>query len=289
MQAKSWIMLRVLLNYFHPSNSDALLRYLPNEDAAAIRAQKIDSDNVSLTVEQPQDVIERMHYSWLLPAFKELPVQVHNPLLSVLPENFSSKLGPLLQQVPQGTQNSYAIPVRKFLLSLLYKRVKPVDVLPLEFLPQTELSQLVDWNKQRLVELINMLGLYDLAAEVRHIIDQKRVKQIYGHLSKKQKPFLRECLHHKEKITATPLNLKQWDGSHQGLEKLLHRRGLIRFGKALCGQHPDLLWYITHILDSGRGSILEKHYSPQALPGITPVLIQQVINAMNYLNPKSTS
>ncbi len=288
MQAKSWIMLKALLNHFHHSE-DSLLRYLPPEDAAGVRSQKIAFDNAAVALQQPKDFVEKIHYSWLLPALKKLPAPLHNTLLAVLPEGHSSKLGLLLKQTPVDTGASFADPVRVFLLNTLYKHVKPAEILPVEFLPQTSLSELANWNKQQLIELIDILGLYDLAEEMRYIIDQKRVKQFYTHLSKKQKPFLRECLHQKEKITATPLNLKLWDGSRRTLERLLHQRGIVRLGKALCGQHPDLLWYIKHILDVGRGAALEKHYSPQALPGVTPVLIQQVLNAIKYLEPKSAS
>lgn len=290
MQLKGLVMMRVLLNRYHRANPAVLLKCLPQEESSALLSLDIASNDVASALVQPIELIKRIHYSWLITVIKNLPKMLHEPLLLALPEPFPSKLRLALgmPSTSDADAKSLGNPIKIFLINKLYALVKPPSVLPPSFLPTTSLSSLTEFNKTQLVELIDFLGLHDLAEGMRYIIDKKLLEKLSVSLSTQQREFIRLCMRQQEKIAATRLELDQWDGTPEKLKHLLHRRGLLRFGKALCGQHPDLLWHITHILDSGRGEIVMKYFSPEMTPGITPALAQQVINVMNFLQPKST-
>lgn len=289
MQMKSWVMLRVLLNKYHQKASDTLLKILPEEDAKGVISLNAYSNRPEIVLTQPEELIQNIHYSWLVDALKAIPKTIQEPILAALPSSNAAKLRQLLNLTTLPQREILSSPAKTFLINTLYNHVKDHNVLPLEYLPQTELSVLVKLTKNQLVELIDFLAIYDLAESVRNIIDKDRIKKIYQHLSPSKIQFLRACLQQKERLSAASLKLEQWDGDWGKLEKILHGRGLIRLGNALCGQHPDFVWHLTHMLDIGRGTRLQANYSAKAIPQITPILAQQVLNLVNIITQKRTS
>lgn len=285
MQAKAWIMLRVLLNRFHPNFSEAMLTCLPQDETKALLAQEVSSNNVALALTHPAVAIEKIHYSWLVPAFQKMPKYLQKPLLWALPPGQAAKIRDFLK-FPYEPPSALAPAIQSLLINLLYTEVKHTEILPSEYLPQTSLTSLANLTKPQLVELIDFLGIYDLAEEVRYIIDRSLLKNLHTCLSTKQRQFLHTCLHQREKIAASPMEFKKWDGDCKKLENMLHRRGLVRFGKALSGQHPDLIWHITRILDTGRGALLAEYCTPQPIPGVTTALVEQLVHLMEFLNLK---
>lgn len=286
MGATNPVMLRVLLNRYHHGKKDALVRCLPAEEAKEVLALDLQANDPAVLLKASLDRLPYIHYSWLRPAIQKMPPFLHGPLLSVLPEFQASKLR---RWFPVETVKTELSPVmRNFLINSLLAHLDDKNVMPLAFLNSTPLTPLATSKKEQLMELIDFLGVYDLAAEVRHIIDKERLKRLSPCLSAKKKQFLHMCLHQPERLAPARLDLNLWDGDCPKLLSLLHKRGIARLGKALCGQHPDLVWHIGHILDVGRGTMLKHFYSPNPIPGITPVLAQQVINLMSFLYTKST-
>ncbi|MBA3958312.1 MAG: hypothetical protein H0X51_07980 [Parachlamydiaceae bacterium] len=284
MQAKSLTILRVLLNHFHQSVREPLLRCLPPNEASEVLAQETASNHISAVLNAPQELVQRMHYSWLRPALEKLPPLLQGSALTLLSAEQFDKLLPMAPEANPEVRLSE--PMRAFVFNTFYKKLGQPTVLPLPFLPQTPLMELTKWNKTQLVELIQFLGIHDLASEVRHIIDKGRLKQLSPCLSAKQKQYLHICLHHPEKLAATPFGLSQWDGDCKKLTSQLHRRGMLRLSRALSGHHPDFVWHIAHILDIGRGSLLLQQFSPKAIVGVSPILVQQIINLMTFLQTK---
>lgn len=276
MDKRGWMMLRVLINRYNPKAGNALLKFLPEDELQAVTNLDIRSTDLTPILQQPQKSLAKIHYSWIQPFLKNFP----DSLQSVV-------IGALTAEQIAGLQISSPVPIsdlaRTFILNQLYHLLKISDHFPVEYLPETELSPLAKWMKQQLVNLIDFLGLYDLASEVRHIVNRDYLKNIYSCLTPKQFYYLKVCLHQKEQITSPKLGIDPTKQDCVKLKQVLHRRGLLRLGRALCGQHPDLVWYIAHKLDMGRGHILLKEYQHEALSKITPILKQQVLNLMNFL------
>lgn len=285
MQSKRWMMLRVLLNRFHGGNPDALLKCMSAEKAQEVMGCKTLVQDYSSAIALPLESIQAVHYTWLEPAFKKIPTTVHALILATLPEPQASKLSKVLGVAPFETP--LADTIKGFFLGLFYDHFKDPAVLPVSFLPETPLRVLLNFTKEELVELIDLLGIYDLAEEIRQIIDKKKLQSLYLCLSEKKQQFLRICLHHRDKLSSPKLELNNWYGDPEKLESILHKRGLHRLGKALSGQHPDFFWHLAHKLDTGRGMLLQKYFTSVAIPGVTAMLIQQVMNVLNFLNKKS--
>jgi hypothetical protein len=286
MEARGPVVLRVLLNHFHQTVKDNMLRCLPSEEARQVRQQDTSSNNAEAILDWPNEFLGRIHYSWLQPHIEKVPQAFQGALISALPDSQASKLRSRLKISDKFMPS---LPIQKYLKSTLCRQLRLDEVLPISFLPNSPLSLLVEWDKNQLVELIDFLGIHDLAGEVRHVIDKDRLNKLSPCLTHRQKQFLRICLHQQEKLVSSRIGLDVWQGDCEKLNRNLHRRGLLRLGKALSGQHRDLVWHIAHILDVGRGNILLQYYSPAIVPGVTSTLVLQVTNLMSFLQTKSGS
>jgi hypothetical protein len=288
MQSKTSMLIKMLINRFHPDENDSLLKYLPEEEAKAVQQQNITYTDPNPLFSLSKDIIARMHYSWMVPSFQKLPAWKQQILASALPPEQGVGLKRILKI--GGRKDKPTPALKTFLTDKLLEVWHPnKDVMPLAFLPASPLSPLLNLSKSKLVELIDLFAMHDLAESIRHIVDKNRLKTIYNCLSPTKQQFLRMCLHQKEKVTASKLEITKWDGDKKKLEQILHKRGLLRLGKALCGQHPQFFWYIMHTLDTGRGETLSRYYKEDPIPEISPLLVQQVLSLINFIKQKDDS
>lgn len=269
-------MFRVLVNRYHPKSAEALLKFLPRDQLTDISSVHIHSDDLRPILQHPQNAISRIHYSWIKPLVDKFPERLQPAIIAALnAEQIAGIKAPLETPITDLAKS--------FIINKLCYELNIQHRIPIEYLTLNEFSPLANWSKQQLVNLIDFLGLYDLAAEVRHIVNRDHLKNIYTCLTPKQFHYLKVCLHQKEKLTTPKLGIDPSKQDCTKLTQIIHRRGLSRLGKALCGQHPDFVWYLAHTLDTGRGAILLKEYQPQELPKVTSLLKQQVVNVMNFL------
>lgn len=277
---------RVLLNRYHGKNFSEALKLLPTEKAQEILHETTSASDPSKALYDASEVLQQVHYSWLAPLLKSKPALFQPFYLSTLSEEQKKGLTKFLD-LPKGLENS-SHPLKKYLSHLLYVEFGLNQLLPIGFLPSSPFLRLLSLKKSTLVELIDFLGLYDLSEEIRNIVDTKNLKNIYSCLTAKKQQFLRICLHQKERITLPKLNLEKWDGNCSELAKMLHKRGIIRLGKALSGQNPDLISYLTYILDVGRGTLLKKEIEKQEIPTVSQALTTQVFNVLNFLEKEKS-
>lgn len=280
MEAKGWMLLQTLLNRYHKGSISPLLCYLPQEEVEKITLYPTESQDVALAAVQPEQLIQQIHYSWLALAFEKLNDLIKPFILASLPATQSEGIQKMLKLSPPTVQ--VAPPFKNIFIYFFLQQCER-SPLPLSFLPASKLTPLLDLTKHQLVELIDFMGLQDLAAEIRHIVDKNKLKKVYLCLSPKKKKFLKICLHHKEKIPADSLTLDRWDGSSAKLENALHRRGLSRLGMALSGQEPGFIKHLILKLDKGRGSILEKNIMEKEIPEVTQAMITQTLNLIKFL------
>lgn len=281
MKPRGWMFLKVLINRYHQGMPDTLIRYLPKEDVDALSKQSISSPNIEPLLNHAQEILETLHYTWLKPFIDKFPAALQPFITASLPESQSLAL----QRQSEATSKLPLVPasLKPFFLQTLYNTMGVEERLPIVYLPETPLSPLIHWKKNDLIELISFLGLHDLTSAIRHIVAKQALQGIYDCLSPKELNYLKICLHQKDPIVAPPLNinLKQLDGKQ--LIKDLHQRGLMRLGMALSEQHPDLVWYLSRLLDTGRGKLLTKFSSSKTNPKVVQALTTQVTNLMNYL------
>lgn len=289
-ESTHWTMLKLLLNRYHKRGGDAVLQRLPEPIRSATQNTFVGScDQPQVWLDYPQKVLEKIHYSWLLPIFLKIPPFFHRSFLYLLTDPGAGKLAHLLR-IPPNHVKGVQQPPQGILRMLAHRLWGQLDegkgILPLEFLPSSPLTTLLDSDASELALLIDYLGLYDLAEEIKQIIDTKKIKQIYTFFDEQKCQFLRQCLRQQEKMTSSRLNIAQWDGGEASLNKMLFNRGVLRLGRALSGQHPHLIWHICHRMDVGRGSAVQKAVQSEASKTTTPLLIQQLLNTLNFLRKK---
>jgi len=285
MQTKSCLMLRLLIEQFDQGSQDALIQSLPPDTQEQIRSIDTQGRAAKDAIISPLDCLSTMHYSWLEQCLKTYPSTLKAVMVSALPKQAIPPLKALLSingSLPAISNQR----IRAFLLRQLYQKLGGSKPPPLSLIPSSKMNVLLKLEKHRFVELIDLLGIYDLAEKMRHIVDKEKLQAIRNSLSPKRREFLSYCLQQIEKVQVSELDITQWKGDTKQLMNMLHRRGLLRLGKALSGESPALLALLCLKLDTGRGTILKKCYNEQELPNITPLLAEQVLSIVRYLTPK---
>jgi hypothetical protein len=288
MQTKSALMARLLVNRYVKGNVQPFLAPLPGEESKAISAIDTTLNDPLVLLKAPSERLSQLHYTWLKPIFEAFSEEVSQLQLSMLPKKLAEQLAKSLNL--KVSSQKIAPSMKEYLNKIFLSKIDGIaEVTPLELLPAESLTFLTGLSHLEIVELCDFLGLYDIGGEMRQIVDQKILKNVYLALNPKEQSFLKLCLASKVKLVAPVLGLDRWNGDAVKLRHAIQARGLLRLGKALAGSHPDLLWHIAHKLDKGRGETLLRYYVKQPISGVTPLLIQQVQNVMNIMKKKSES
>lgn len=272
--------LRVLLNREHNGAVENTLKMLPEEEAQAVLSQNIRSDNLQPFLIQPEDLFKQLHYSWLMESIQQFPSHMQPYLVLSLPDEQSVQIR---KQLPVEDGLKLSPLVKTYFQNLLAEKIHEQSHIPLELLPEFPLSSLATLSKNELQEVVDYLGLYDLADEVRRIVDTKGLKNIYAGLGSKQQQFLRHCLHQKEKLVSTRLNIDHWQGDNKELLKIIHKRGLIRLGQSLSGHPKEFVHHLSQTLDTGRGKLLIQFSSNPTPAPVAQILTSQVQSVLNFL------
>ncbi len=281
MNTKSATYLRVLGNRFHKGPVEQLIKMLPKEEAELVLGVSSQSQEIAAPFATPLEQIQRIHYSWFVPLIASEPAERQGLMVGALPQAHADGVRKLLRKNPQILDTSSLL--KQFIQQQMLNKLSSTTRLPLAFLPKTDLTPLSELTKAQLIEVADYLGIFDLAEEIRRLVNKNHLRVIYSALNPKKHQFLRQCLHQKEKIATPRLHLENWHGDNKELHKILHIRGLARLGKALHNQHPDLIWAIVHKLDTGRGKRVEHHAIQDEKAGVVFALTSQVLNVLTFL------
>lgn len=259
-----------------------MVRFLPKEEAESLTANPTQAHDVLFAVAPPYDKLKKIHYSWFTEPLKRLPVPLQHLIIASLPEVQRKGVCQLFN-ITSGLPR-VAPPIQDFLLKLFLDLISKKEEQPVQLLPQRKLSFLANLDKQQLTDVIDLLGLYDLAHSVRKIVDKGQLQKVFSSLSTRQQQYLRMCLHQSDCLPPPPFLLDHWDEQTKTLQRLAHRRGLYRLGKALSGYPLSFVDTLTRILDTGRGQLLSQSYEKETPRGIAGSLEMQVINVVKYLS-----
>ena len=278
------LFLKVLLNRAHTNIPTSLLQKLPPEEAEAIARFSITATDPKPLLNHNNNTLSKIHYSWISAYLKSIESKERRSFLSCLDEEQSRGVARLLGDTTPVPVHSLLL--KKFYLTRLFSQLPFRKHLPLEYIPSSPFKRLAELSKTNLVEIIDLLSMYDLSQEIRRIVATKNLKNLYTCLSSQQQHFLRLCLNQKDKVVTASLHLEKWNGDCKTLQRTLQQRGISRLAIALSGQHPDLLWHIAHTLDTGRGRLLLKQVKEEEVPRLTTAISLQLENILNYLVKK---
>ncbi|MDP1608547.1 MAG: hypothetical protein Q8L98_04445 [Chlamydiales bacterium] len=278
MKSRREIVLQAFLGKLPPEKREKLETFLPEE------LRYSPQEETHSNKEPSKDLFEQIHWSWFLPTLKTYAEKEQQCFLAALPKDVADNISASLHITPLSEPLTQS--ANSYLLGLLKSSLIPssADLLPQEYLPASPLNQLLSITKKQFIELLQLLGLHDLAVELRQIVDTKTLKKLHSFITEKEHKRIKELSSYQKNSLSPRQLLDRWDGEEESLRILLHRRGLIRLGAALQSQHPDLIWHICHQLDIGRGSSLLKLCSQETPSTLSESIFQEIDDLIrNYL------
>ena len=217
-----------------------------------------------------------IHSSWFVKALQEYPEELHPLFVSFLPKVQAAQVVEILKI------QSLSLKAEKFLRPFFLQRLLDVmeepALLKKELLPKSEMNLLLNLNRKNLFHVADLLGFYDLAADLRFVIQKELLNQIRKALTPEQQQFLNYCSQQPVKWVPPKLNLKAWDGSKEQLKRLLHARGLTRIAKAVFQEVPSFKWHLLRHMDTGRAKIVQNEFYKKQEPALLPYFKNQVLH-----------
>lgn len=231
--------------------SDAFLKFFPKEDEGALKKTPGFTE-IPRSVFSPLDILSGIHESHLAPLLAKYPEEVQKLIRSSLPENGAKELIPL----PPFAKN--------YFIQLFYSQNFKETVYPKEFLPKNALNELLLLTKAQLVLLIDLLGIEDLAIDLKKVMDRQVLEGIRKELSAYQRQYLSLLLQKTTLVLIQPERISFWQ--HE-TRKQVQRKGMVRLAAALQGCDAKFLWYILQLLDVKRaGELQEALFAKEKLP-----------------------
>jgi hypothetical protein len=286
VEAKGWRLLHSLLKWTHkeegaPPNLESLATFLPEEERAAFLQEKEEGAPLATKIDLAAP-FQDYHYSWLQAPLNKAPPAFRSLAVRAFPEPTQSALQKTLDL--EKKEPILAPGIRHFILSLFARLYAP-DMMPIEQEANRggKLAPLLKLEKKALLELVDLLGLWDLSHDVKRVIDRKLLHTIFLSLSEKEQSCLKKCLQAQDVMPPHSLDLTNWNGEQEELLRLLTIRGLARLGKALSGQPLEVIKALVRRLDTGRAQQLMGYVSKKEIPRTSAAAIGQVLQAIVWV------
>ncbi|MBS0585015.1 MAG: hypothetical protein JSR76_01785 [Verrucomicrobia bacterium] len=209
-----------------------------------------------------KELFAKIDPSWYTPYIETLGEKEQNLLLSAL-----------------GKKESYefSTPLSLFFLNYLFHKIFKEKPLPLSYLIGDKLAPLALASKEELYKLFRFLALFDLAPELKKVLNAKTLQKMEELLTKEECAFLQQIQTQKNPVQFGAIGLNNWDGNIEKMQSALLDRGMNRLAKALNLSSLDLEWYIKHTLDLPTARRFTSFLSTTTDPRITIFLIEQVL------------
>lgn len=276
----AFMICKALLERCPVDEQSALLALLPNE--ARKELEQLPSASLPTPGAKISDPLTHIHPSWLAPFLRTLAKHDLKLFLAALNKD---QREPLMQQLGF----SDALPTlshsgkqfaRRFLLNQL---LHGHDILLPPFTPPSAIRSLIQMSAHRLLTVMQYLGLYDLAFEMRQIIDTAQLNKVLGALHDDEIHFMKQVSEQGNPIIFKRLFLRGWDGKRTTLLHLLQERGMQRLALALYEENASLVWIVTHALEMTTATKLLKLRTKPSEKRMPRVLAEQVSTVLSTL------
>lgn len=280
-QQKGSIFLRLLLNRYFTGKQDQLAKIMPKEEWDELQQANFPHKDPHLMLFQPKEWLSSIDSSWIIPTLSTLPSELQAVYKKAFPKELDE------QQADGESITCFNEPLREFLLEYLHKRWSEKETTPKELLPSGELSPLLNFNRQELLEIIDLLAMYDLVEEMRQIVDKKLLQSVLQHLSSTQQHYLRVLLRQKSRQQQSTLSVRELIREGKKFSQSLHKFGLQRLALALSGQNDDFVWHLLHILDFNRAKFLMPLIQKEEIANSTHLAQLQVQHIIQFLKTET--
>jgi len=268
-------LLRALLT--RASGGEHLLRYLPPELADEIQRWPSPTALDFSKLLSQKNWAESIHFSWFTAPLKTLPPETQQLFLSLLESKQACDVCDMLAL--NRSTVTYSPFMHPFLMDELKRKVQQgIEIISKDTLPTSDFNVLLFLEKKQLLNLIDLLGVHDLSADLRQVVDKELLRKIYAALTGEQLRFLHYCSKQPMKWVSPKLGLLVWDGMKKSLHNMLHGRGLVRLGRALFDENESLKWHLMHRLDTGRAEIIERVFRQKHDLALIPYFKNQVLH-----------
>lgn len=282
---KHWLLSKTLLKKLHKGNIDTFQSYLTEQDLAAFNDVEYIPQSID-TYLSYQSFLSQFHPIRIYESVKELPEEMQDLTFSSLPENqianIQKRFTLPIKQIPECYKKLFM----KKLLEHMYEKMPIVQ----EFDPNAAHDKLLQLPSYLIIRLCDLLGMYDLSIEIRHVINQKMLQNIYHAITDTQSHFLRRHLQSSEYHPDIPkLNLSSWSGDKTSLSKAIHYRGLIRFCVALSNYESSVLKFLSYKLDPQRSEFLNDYTKTnidERLAQQMSILLDHALETITSYQPK---
>ncbi len=275
------IFLRLLLNKFYSGKPDSLLKIMPPEDAEKLSHIELLHKEPNLLLFVPKEWLGSMDGSWLMPTIEKLSKPLQEVYKRAFPAVFDKKA--------QNGAGIYNATIQDFLISYLHSVYTEKAPPPKNLLPEWELTPLLAFSRQELLDLVDLIAIHDLVEEMRHIVDKKLLQSVLQYLTVEQQHYLRVLLRQKSRGQSTQLSVRELLKEGKKFPQLLHRFGLIRLATACSGASQDFLWHILHTFDLSRAKFLQNHIKKEEVPNQTQTARLQVQHILQFLKTETTT
>jgi len=273
---KKQIIFKMFLEKYDKEHK--LINYLTKNEIQTLKQFPSFSKELEIKKEA---LIDSVHYSWFIPFLNIYTPDEASLFLLVMKPSYKNALQNLLDL--KEIKEDLNPLLKKFLKELLYTSLikKEEPLLPIECLFVSKLNILLNLNKNKLIKLINFLSCYDLIKELKQVVEKKKLKKIYSYFNEDEKNFIKSIFNYVEPFTTQRLNLSNFWDDKKKVKNILHARGLMRLAFALSGESIDLIWYVCHYLDIGRGNYILKYCKKEKVKNISEIICSQILNIMN--------
>jgi hypothetical protein len=281
MSAVCWAVCKTLLDKQPPPQRKKLLGFLPASQRTEL--QKAPVQGALFSAFSPDEVLDTIHPSWLVHILHPYTENEKTFFLATLQPVLAGHLKKLLSfHAPLPTLSTLGKEyLRRKLLELVRK--ERGEALPKAALPGGPLNILLTFDAYRLSLLTFWLGLYDLAEELRFVIDKQTLFHIETALTPVEWQAVKSFQVKKERVTFGRMNLKETAQSPQKLRLLIEQYGMNRLAKALYGENESMLWHLLLRLDHKRAEYLSKLCVPLAKPELKEALQHQLLSIISLL------
>ena len=284
MLLSSFVVLNGFLKKFPPAIQTSLFESLSSQAKQELETAHLPLIDINLKKFCTYHLLDEVHYSWFIPFFEKLSSTEKTYFLQILNPHIRAKLCSHFSI--DTTYISLSSAVKSFLKNKTAVSIyDDPNLLPRDYLPDSELNILLDLTKKELLELLTYLSLFDLAVQMKKIVDPKIIRIIQENLTEDTYKFLLSKRHYSEPFSFLPLNLKNIV-ERSDFFLLLHKRAILRLAKALSDENTSLIWYVAHRLDIGRGSALINLTLKKAPPEIIKTVTSNIMEVMPIIRKK---
>ena len=171
MKQLGWIVCRTLIEKKKKGSKSLLFSFLPPSQQKIIQNLEQPSQDVTLGFDLKNDLLNWTHDSWFIPFLRTYSDKEVCLFLSSIEESAAQKMKkslkvsmPLLN-IPSIAQTFFKEKMAQFLL------LEAPELLPMEALPRSPLNVLLELSSEELRWIIELLGLHDLAPELKQIME----------------------------------------------------------------------------------------------------------------------